>query len=81
MEIPGDANNVHCKFCKAVTRAKVYYIKEHAKSKKHLKNSEPFSSSRQMKINFSEVEKSNDVASNEAQLALFVAEHCSVNTT
>lgn len=81
MEIPGDANNARCKFCNSVFRAKLYDIKEHAKSKKHLTNSEPFSSARHMKINFHKLDKSNTVAWNEAQLALFVANHCSINTS
>ena len=81
MEVPGDANSVHCKFCKSVFRAKLYDIKEHAKNKKHLVNSVPLSSSRQLKINFPKVEKNNDVTRNEARLALFIAEHCSINTS
>lgn len=81
MEIPGDASNARCRFCNSVFRAKLYDIKEHSKSKKHLTNSEPFSSARQMKISLHKLDKSNTVARNEAQLALFIAEHCSMNTS
>lgn len=81
VEIPGDTNSARCKFCNSVYRTKLFDIKEHAKSKKHLTNSEPFSSARQMKINFHKVDKSKTVARNEAQLALFVAQHCSMNTS
>lgn len=79
-EVPNDEKSVYCKYCKTKIRAKFYDIKDHSKSKKHQVNSEPFSSSRQSKINFPKVEKSRDVSRAEAQLCLFIAKHCATRS-
>jgi len=75
-EVPNDEKSVYCKYCKTKIRAKFYDIKDHSKSKKHQVNSEPFSSSRQSKINFPKVEKSCDVSRAEAQLCLYCKTLC-----
>ncbi|XP_037780274.1 uncharacterized protein LOC119576699 [Penaeus monodon] len=79
-EVPNDEKSVSCKYCKTKIRAKFYDIKDHSESKKHQVNSEPFSSSRQSKINFPKVEKSRDVSRAEAQLCLFIAKHCATRS-
>lgn len=68
---------VLCRFCKGVSlKAKKSDLLNHAKSERHKKASEPFSSARQSKLQFSAV--TNDCAKSEAAAATFICCHSSI---
>ncbi|XP_042894354.1 uncharacterized protein LOC122268140 [Penaeus japonicus] len=67
-----------CRYCQCVLNLKLSDIKEHGKSKKHLKNAEAMSTARQPPLPFQPVKTSSQTQITEGQIALFVAEHTSV---
>ncbi|XP_068205152.1 uncharacterized protein [Palaemon carinicauda] len=63
--------------------AKLSDLRSHARTTKHVRAAQPFSSARQSKIKFTNIDHSLKYATNEAegQLALFIAEHTAFLTT
>ena len=66
VEPKNDETSAYCKYCMSPVKAKFYDIQCHAKSKKHIANSEPFSSCRQLKVDFNKVVRNRNVVTAEA---------------
>lgn len=77
-----NTKKAYCIYCKCEIVAKLYDLQNHAKAKKHVKASEPFSSDRQSRIAFPKCSETpnHKVCKAEGDLSLFVAAHTSFLT-
>ena len=75
-------SSILCKYCNLLLNSKYSTLKDHAKSKKHIKNAAPFSNSRsrQQLINNPRLKLSNEVHSAEARTALNIAKHSTMRS-
>lgn len=76
--VPTDRNKAFCRYCKSEIRAKLYDLKQHFASTKHIAASHPFSSKRQTQINFKPINEITNSKKAEAKLALYIATHSSI---
>lgn len=77
-----DKTKAYCLYCKCEITAKLSDLRRHTSSVKHVRAAEPFSSSRQRKIPFSQVSDSQRHSTSQAEerLAMVIAEHTSFLT-
>lgn len=80
LEVPGDPSIARCKYCQCNLNVRLSDLLDHGRTKKHLKASEPFSTSRQSKLQFIPVKHTYECAAAEAALSLFVINHCSIRS-
>lgn len=76
--VAGNDTKAMCIYCKTEFRAKLYEVKRHSESKKHLDMLKPFSKG-QTTISIDKVETIDSVQNAEALLSLFIAEHTAVS--
>lgn len=77
--VENDSTKAYCKYCKCHIMAKLYCLKQHLSSSKHLKAMEPIRG--QKRIEFPKVKKNLDTQKAESTLAMFICEHASILTT
>lgn len=77
--VEGDSTKAYCKYCRCNIVAKIYCLKQHLSSSKHIKASEPMKG--QTKIEFPVKKKNLCTQKAECSLALFICEHASILTT
>lgn len=74
--VPGEDTKAHCKSCSCTLNAKLSDLNKHKATAKQKRAEEPFSSQRQKNLSFEKVD--NKSRKSEAQLAMFIAEHCAL---
>ena len=79
--VSSDRTKAFCKFCKTEIRAKVFDLKKHLTTTKHISAAKPFSSKRQTKLDFKPSFSTTSSSIAEAKLSLFIAAHSSLNTS
>ncbi|KAJ4444446.1 hypothetical protein ANN_06238 [Periplaneta americana] len=80
LEVPGDPSIARCKCSQCSVNVRLSDLLDHRRTKKHLKASEPFSTSRQSKLQFIPVKHTYECAAAEAALSLLVINHCSIRS-
>lgn len=78
LECPADKTKPPYKYCKCEIKAKLYDLMHHAKTKKHIKAIEPFSSSRIHQATLDVKVKNLKDSIAEAKLAMFVCNHSAI---
>ncbi|KAK4887400.1 hypothetical protein RN001_003671 [Aquatica leii] len=73
-----DNTKAVCKFCKCELLAKLHDLHRHTKTQKHTRAAEPYSNSRQTKLNYPTQNEVTSKQQAEARLVLFVAAHASI---
>lgn len=71
-----DDTKAYCSYCKSSITAKLYDLRTHAATKKHLSRVNSFNQTNKIKFN----PTSRKTAEQEASLCLFVAEHTAIGT-
>lgn len=69
---------VNCRYCHCSVYSKASALKAHAKTKKHIESTLPFSKGRQKTIEFKKEKTANSVKVAEARTALYIAQHSSI---
>lgn len=72
----GDDTKAYCKLCTCIITAKLSDLEKHRATAKHKRAEEPFSYQRQRTLPFERVD--NESRKSEAQMAMFIAEHCAL---
>ena len=81
LSVPGDDQKAYCKYCKTQIRAHHGDLVSHAKTEKHKRNKQPFSSSRTLfELGCQSKKVDNSLKVTEIKIAAHIACHSSLNT-